>query len=77
MIFKIIKNSITEKDYEIFTVESDCFTFTDNASRDEIGDGVLLLKMILDYIKPNTVIDVQDLEGKLAMVSLQKYDDIV
>ncbi len=56
-------------------VEFDCFTFIDNTSRDDIGDGVLFLKMILDDIKPSTVINVQDLEDKLANVSLQKHDN--
>ena len=58
-------------------VESDCFLFTDNSTRDEIGDRVILLKTILDYIKPSTVIGVQDLEEKLASATLQKYENDV
>ncbi len=46
--------------------------FTHNLSEDEIGDGDLLLKMILDDIKPSTVIDIQDLEDKFARVMLWK-----
>ena len=56
-------------------VESDRFLFTDNSTGDEIGDGVILLKIILDDIKPRTDIDVQDLEEKLVSVTLQKYEN--
>ena len=73
MIFQIIKNNVPEKDFELYMVELDCFLFMDNSTGDEIGDGVILLKIIFDYIKPSTVIDVQDLEEKLASSTLQKY----
>ena len=53
-------------------VESYRFLFTKNSTRDEIGDGVILLKIILDDIKPSTVTDVQDLEEKLASATLRK-----
>ena len=55
-------------------VKSDHFMFTDNSIVDEIGDGVILLKIILKDIKPSTVIDVPDLEEKLASVTLQKSE---
>ena len=58
MIFQIIKNNVPEKDFELYMVESDHFLFTDNSTRDEIGDNVILLKIILDDIKPITVINV-------------------
>ncbi len=61
MIFKIIKNKIPGKDFKLLMVESDCFMFTDKISGNEIGDGVLLLKMILDDFKPSTVINLQGL----------------
>ena len=53
-------------------VESYRFLFTDNSTGDKIGDGVILLKIILDGIKPITIIKVQDLEKKLASATLQK-----
>ena len=56
-------------------VESDCFLFMDNLTGERIGDGVILLKIILDGIKPGTVINVQDLEEKLASATLQKYEN--
>ena len=46
--------------------------FTYNSTGDGIGDVVILLKIIPDNIKPSTVIDVQDLEEKLASANLQK-----
>ena len=58
-------------------VKSDRFLFTDNLKGDEIGDGVILLKIILGDIKPSTVIGVQDLEEKLASETLQKYENNV
>ena len=42
------------------------FLFTDNSTRDKIGDVVILLKIIFDGIKPITVINMQYLEEKLA-----------
>ena len=55
-------------------VDSDRFLFTDNSIGDEIGDGFILLKRILDDIKPKTVINVQDLEEILASATLQKCE---
>ena len=66
MIFQIIKNNVPEKDLKLYMVESDRFLFTDNSNGDEIGDGIVLLKIILDNIKPSAVIDMQYLEEKLA-----------
>lgn len=77
MLFKIIQNNIPETDFELLQVESDAFTFTDNVTGDEIGDGVILLKLILDDVKPSTVIDVQDLEEKLASATLLKHGNNV
>ncbi len=77
MMFNMIKNIIREEDVELLMVEFDFFTFTDNSPRDEIGDGVLLLNMILDDIKPSKVIYVQDLKDKLAKALLQKYNNYV
>ena len=37
-------------------VESYRFLFTDNSTGENIGDGVILLKIILNNIKPSTVI---------------------
>ena len=77
MLFKIIQNNIPETDFELLQVESDAFTFTDNVTGDEIGEGVILLKLILDDVKPSTVIDVQDLEEKLASATLLKHGNNV
>ena len=66
MLFKIIQNNIPETDFELLNVESDAFTFTDDVTGDEIGDGVILLKIILDDVKRSTVIDVQGLGEKVA-----------
>ena len=77
MIFQIIKNNVQNKYIELYMVESDRFLFTDNSTGDEIGDGVILLKIILDDIKPSTAIDVQDLEEKLASATLQNNENNV
>ena len=58
-------------------VESYRFLFTDNQTRDKIGYGAIPLKIVLDDIKPSTVIGVQDLEDKLASATLQKYENNV
>ena len=58
-------------------VESDRFLFIDNSNRDKIGDGILILKIILEKIKPSTVIEVQDLEEKVVSATLQKYENNV
>ena len=71
MIFQIIKNNVPGKDFELYMVESDRILFTDISARDEIKDGVILLKIILDSIKPSTVIDVQNLGDKLASATLR------
>ena len=62
MIFQIIKNNIPEKYFELYIVESHHFLFTDNSTGDETGDGVILLKIVLNDIKLSTVIDVNYLE---------------
>ena len=77
MIFQIIKNNVPEKYFELYMVESDRFLFTDNSNGDEIGDGVILLKIIIGDIQPSTVIDVPGLEEKLALATLQKYKNNV
>ena len=77
MIFQIIENNVPEKYFELYVAESDRFLFTDNSTGDEIRDGVILLKIILDNIKPITVIDEQDLEEKLASATLRKYENNV
>ena len=51
--------------------------FIDNSARDRISEGVILSKIILDDIKPSTVIDVQELEEKLASATLRKYENNV
>ena len=58
-------------------VESDRFLFTDNYTGDKIIEGAFLLKIVLEVIKPITVINVQDLEEKLASATLQKYENNV
>ena len=58
-------------------VESYRFLFTDNSKGDKIGDRVILLKTILDNIKPSNVINVQYLKEKLASATLQKYENNV
>ena len=45
MIFQTIKNNVPEKYFELYMVESDRFLFTDNLTGDEIGYGVILLKL--------------------------------
>ena len=75
MKFQIITNNVPKKYFELYMMESDSFLFTDNSTRDEIGDGVILLKIIIDDIKPITVIDVQDLEEKLASATFRKYEN--
>ena len=74
MIFQMIKNNVPEKYFELYIVELDCFLFTDNSTRGESGDGVILLKIVISDIKPSTVIDVQDLEEKLASATFQKNE---
>ena len=73
MIFQIIKNNVPEKYFELYMVESDIFLFKDNLTGDKIGDGFILLKIILNNIKPSTGIDVQGLEDKLTSAILPKY----
>ena len=73
MLFQIIKNNVREKYFELYMVELDRFLLTDNLTGDEIGDGVILLKIVLGNIKPSTVIDMQYLEEKLASATLLKY----
>ena len=58
-------------------VESDLFLFTGNSAGDEIGDSFILFKIFLGNIKPSTVINVQDLEEKLASATLQKSENNV
>ena len=77
MIFQITKNNVPDKDYELYMVESDRFIFTGNLTGYEIGGGVIPLKIILNDIKSSTVIDVQDLEEKLASATLRKYENNV
>ena len=76
-MFQIIKNNVPKKYFKLYMVESDFFLFTDNSAGEEIGESVILLKIILDDIKPSTFINVQDLEETLALATLQKYEKYV
>ena len=58
MIFQIMKNIVPKKYLKLYMVEADRFLFTDNPNEDEFGYGFILLKNLLDDIKPSTVIDV-------------------
>ena len=77
MIFQIINNNVPKKDFKMYMVESDHFLFTDNSTRDNIGDGIILLKIFPDNIKLSTIINVQYLEVKLASATLWKYENNV
>ena len=74
MLFKINQNNTPEKDFELLIVESDCFTITDTVTKNELGGGIILLKIILDDVKPSTVIDVQVMKEKLASAAFQKHE---
>ena len=56
MIFKIILINVPTKYCELYMVESYRFLFMDNFSGNKIGDCVILLKIILDNIKPIIVL---------------------
>ena len=55
--------------------EMEQFSFMDNIIGDEISNSIILLKLIKNDIKPNTVIDVQDLEENLTNATLKNYDN--
>ena len=52
MVFQTIKNKVPKKDFDLYMVESYRFLFTYNSNRDKIGDSVIVLKIILNNIKP-------------------------
>ena len=77
MIFQIIKNNVPKKYFKLYMVESDRFLFTYSLTRDEIREGVILLKIIINNIKQSTLIEVQHFEDKLASETHQKYENKV
>jgi hypothetical protein len=77
MLFKILSNLLTKDAMQLLMVEKDKFSFEDTETGDEKYDGVILLKMILDDVKPSVVIDVQDLEDLLVSTTLQKHGNNV
>ena len=62
---------------QLLMVKKDKFSFKDTETGDEKYDGVILLKMILDDVKPSVIIDVQDLKDLLASTTLQKHGNNV
>ncbi len=51
-------------------IESNCFTFTYNKSGNKIYEINIILKIILDDIKPSIAVGANDMEEKLSLAAL-------
>ncbi len=77
LLDSIRKNTITKEDLDLLSNDLEDYTFKDALTGNTICDRVIFLFKILQDVKPSTVINVQDLENKLAEATLQKYDNNV
>ncbi len=75
MTLKLIKSTISENYFELLMIESNFFTFTYDESGNKFYEINIIFKIILDDIRPSTAIGANDMEEKLSLATLQKYEN--
>lgn len=75
IIWATIKNHVSDKSYKSLLVHQHQFVFTDAETEDQYYDGFIMLKMVLDIIKPDVAVDVKLIENKLKSMTVAKGDN--
>ena len=75
IIAATIKSALSTTSYDALLVHKEKFIYKDAETGDQYYDGYVMLKMILNVIKPDLVVDVKTLEGYLQNMSLAKADN--
>ena len=70
IILHLIKNHFTSVSYKSFFVHKKQFSFTCSETDKVSFEGFILLKMILNVVKPDVVIDVKELEQKIRKMTI-------
>ena len=70
IILHLIKNHFTSVSYKSFFVHKKQFSFTCSETDEVSFEGFILLKMILNVVKPDVVIDVKELEQKIRKMTI-------
>ena len=75
VILHTIKNHFTSTSYKSFFVHKKEFSYTCSETDELSFEGFTLLKMILNVVKPDVVIDVKELEQKIRKMTLLTCDN--
>ena len=65
VVIELIKNILTDAEYSKLMLKTNMFTFQDDTTRNEIIDGLCLLKLLFYCINPNFAVGVKVLRQKL------------
>ena len=75
IILHTIKNHFTSTSYKSFFVHKKEFSYTCSETDEVSFEGFTLLKMMLNVVKPDVVIDVKDLEQKIRKMTILTADN--
>ena len=65
LILRTLRNHITNASFKSFLSYKSDFEYISRATGDVKYDGLVLLRMIIEISKPDTIIDIQDLDENL------------
>jgi hypothetical protein len=77
IIFTFLKNNLQKSDYLMLMRKKEQFQFFNPTTGEIAYDGVTMLKIILDTMRPGTVIGLDNIKATLESVTLQKYGNNV
>jgi hypothetical protein len=70
VLYYALKNAMTEEAYKSFSLQEKKFMYFDAETQDIIWDGFTFLSLVLDVIKPDTVVQVKTLETQFKAITL-------
>ena len=66
-----LKNHVTLQSYKYFLTEKNSFCYTDEVKNISVFCGIIILNIAIGVMKPQLIVNVQDLEKRLEKLSLQ------
>ena len=70
VLYYALKNAMTDEAYKSFSLQERKFMYFDAETQDIIWDGFTFLSLVLDVIKPDTVVQVKTLETQFKAITL-------
>jgi len=70
VLYYALKNAMTEDAYKSFALQEKKFMYNDAETQDIIWDGFTFLSLVLEVIKPDTVVQVKSLETQFKAITL-------